>query len=235
MTRIVAVARACLLELSRRRGVIALLVALPLVFYLARRDLAGQSIRMLALGLGWTVSTLALFVAVSAKDFDRRLRLAGYAAWQLVLGRVLAVTALGLLLATGYAALILVDQDVDRLWAVLLLLVTTTLVAAPLGAVCAAVLPRELEGTLALLAIFAMQMLADPASSLARVLPYWSTRELGTYAIDGTAGDYLVRGLVHFGITGLLLTAAAVLVSVVRLRLQPASLPQVAADTRRQV
>lgn len=232
MTRMAAVARACLLELSRRRGVIALLVALPLVFYLARRDLTGQSIRMLALGLGWTVSTLALFVAVSAKDFDRRLRLVGYGAWQLVLGRVLAVTALGLLLAVGYAALILVDQDVARPWAALLLLATTTLIAAPLGAVCAAVLPRELEGTLALLAIFAMQMLIDPAHSLARVLPYWSTRELGTYAIDGTAGDYLARGMVHFAVTGVLLTAAAVAVGVIRLQLQPAWPPQ-AADTAR--
>ena len=168
MTPIGAVVRACLLEVSRRRGVIVLLVLLPMVFYLVRRDLEGQSIRMLALGLGWTVSTVALFVAVSARGIDRRLRLSGYAAWHLVVGRGLAITACGLPLAGMFGLLIAVDQDVDRVWAVILLLVTTTLIAAPLGAVFGALLPRDLEGALALLVVLATQMLADPSERLAK-------------------------------------------------------------------
>lgn len=226
MTPVRAVIRACLLDVSRRRGVILLLALLPLVFYLVRRDLEGQAIRMLALGLGWTVSTVALFVAVAARGVDRRLRLSGYAAWHLVAGRALAVTACGLPLAGVYGLLIAVDQDVDRVWAVVLLLVTTTLIGAPLGAVVGALLPRDLEGTLALLAVFAVQMLTDPGDHIARVLPFWSTREIGTYAIDGTGDDYLGRGLAHFAVTWLLLVATAMIVSTVRLRLAGIPLPR---------
>lgn len=203
-----------------------LLVLLPLVFYLVRRELEGQSIRMLALGLGWTVSAVALFVTVSARGVDRRLRLAGYAAWQLVAGRALAITACGLLLASAYGLLIALDQSVDRGWAVALLLVTTTLIAAPLGAVFGLLLPRDLEGALALLAVMATQMLADPSESIAKVLPFWSTREIGTYAIDGTGSDYLIRGVAHFSSSWLLLIAIAVTVSSLRLRLAPIPVPR---------
>lgn len=227
MTPIGAVVRACLLEVSRRRGVIVLLVLVPMVFYLVRRDLEGQSIRMLALGLGWTVSTVALFVAVSARGIDRRLRLSGYAAWHLVVGRGLAITACGLPLAGMFGLLIAVDQDVDRVWAVILLLVTTTLIAAPLGAVFGALLPRDLEGALALLVVLATQMLADPSERLAKILPFWSTREIGTYAIDGTGYDYLARGVAHFAATWLLLIAAAIAISTIRLRLARIPAPQV--------
>ena len=129
------------------------------------------------------------------------------------------MTACGGVLAAGYAGLVAVDQDVRRYWAVVLLLVTTVLVAAPLGAVVATFVPRDLEGALALLTVLATQMLADPAGSVAKVLPFWSTRELGTYAIDGTDGGYLARGLAHFAATWVLLVAVSLGVSAVRLRL----------------
>jgi len=43
-----------------------MLVVLPLAFYLARRDLPFSAVVVLALGLGWAVSTLALFSTVNA-------------------------------------------------------------------------------------------------------------------------------------------------------------------------
>ena len=55
------IAKFSLRQVARRRGVVLLLIALPLSFYLVRRDLQGQSIRFLALGLGWAVSTVTLF------------------------------------------------------------------------------------------------------------------------------------------------------------------------------
>ena len=89
-------------------------------------------------------------------------------------------------------------------------------------------LPRELEGALALLTVLPTQMLADPAGNLAKVLPFWSAREIGTYAIDGTDGGYLARGLTHFAVAWLLLTALATVASAVRLRL--VRLPAPATD-----
>jgi hypothetical protein len=223
-----AVARATVREVLRRRGVVLLLLLLPLSFYAVRRDLQGQSVRMLALGLGWAVSTLALFTASASRSVDLRLRISGMPVAALVLGRAAAVTACGGVLAAGYAGLVAVDQDVRRYWAVVLLLVTTVLVAAPLGAVVATFVPRDLEGALALLTVLATQMLADPAGSIAKGLPFWSTRELGTYAIDGTDGGYLTRGLLHFAATWVLLVAVALGVSAVRLRLVrlPRPLPE---------
>jgi hypothetical protein len=92
-------------EVRRRRGVLLLLVLLPLAFYLVRRDQQGQSIRMLALGLGWAVSTLALFSSAAARSLEHRLRVTGYRTRQLLLGRLLAITACGLVLAAFYGTL----------------------------------------------------------------------------------------------------------------------------------
>ena len=219
MSPTIVVARMSIREVWRRRGVLILLVLLPLAFYLVRRDQQGQSIRMLALGLGWAVSTLALFSSAAARSVEYRLRVTGYRTRQLLLGRLLAITACGLMLAAIYGTLIAFDQDVNRIWAVELILVTTVMIAAPLGAVLAAFVPGELEGALALLTVLATQMLADPAGAIAKSLPFWSTREIGTFAIDATGSDYLARGLAHFLATWILLTVGAVAISAIRLRL----------------
>jgi hypothetical protein len=233
MNATIVVTRMCLREIARRRGVLVLLVILPLAFYLVRRDLQGQSIRMLALGLGWAVSTLALFSSYAARSVDHRLRVTGYRSGQLLIGRLLAVTCCGLILATAYGVLIALDQDVNRLWAAELLLVTTVVIAAPLGALLGAFVPGELEGALALLTVLATQMLADPAGFIPKMLPFWSTRELGTYAIDAAGPDYLTRGFLHFAATWALLAIGAVTVSAVRLRLVHLPQPQARAADRR--
>jgi hypothetical protein len=90
-----------------------------------------------------------LFSSSAARSVDLRLRVTGYRTGQLLIGRLLAITGCGLVLAAAYGTLIAVDQDVSRLWAVELLLVTTVAVAAPLGAVLAFFVPGELEGALA--------------------------------------------------------------------------------------
>jgi hypothetical protein len=217
------VARVGLRELSRRPLALLLVTALPLAFYVVRADVPGQAIRFLSLGVGWAVATLALFTHVSARHLDRRLGLVGAAPTALFLGRQAVLVGVGLAMAVGYFALVAASQDISRLWAVGLLLGTTSVVAGPLGAMVSLLVPRELEGALALLVIMAMQMLADPNGTIARFLPLWSTRELGTFAIDATDTGYLVRGLTHFAATALLCLATAWTVSVIRLR--PVRLP----------
>lgn len=215
----ITIARMSLREVARRRGVVILMITLPLSFYLVRRDLPGQSIRFLALGIAWAVSTLSLFAACAARPVDQRLRLSGLATRHLVVGRLMAMLTCGMVLATGYFAVVLMDQHVQRMWAVGLLLATTVLVAAPIGFLIAAVLSRELEGALALLVVVSTQMLADPAGSIAPWLPFWSTRELATYAIDGTGQDYLARGLLHAALVFAVTLIAATAITAVRLRI----------------
>lgn len=225
---VLAAAVTGLRELSRRRAALLLVLVLPLVFYLVRIDVHWQAIRFLALGVGWAVATLALFSHVGARRLDQRLAVAGASPTALFFGRQLALVAVGLPVAAVYFLLVAATQDVLRLPAVGLLLVTTVLVAAPLGAVVSLVVPRELEGALALLSVMTLQLLVDPGDAAARVLPLWSTRELGAYAIEAVGSEYLQRGLVHVSVVLAVCVVVGWVASVVRLA--PVRLPVPAPD-----
>ncbi|MEV4754994.1 hypothetical protein AB0J86_07760 [Micromonospora sp. NPDC049559] len=219
MTKTLTVAEAALRELLRRRSVLLILLLLPLAFYLSRRgDHLGQSIRFVCLGLGWALSTAALFAGSAARGIEPRLRLSGYRSRHLVVGRLLALWAVGLLLSAPYFVLIRLDQHDVRYGAIALIMLLMVVVAAPFGLVLSAVLPRELEGTLVLLTVVGLQMIMDPASSSSRVLPFWFSREIGTYAIDHTDAGYLNRGLGQGIAFGVVLTALFALAASVRLR-----------------
>lgn len=206
-------------EVGRRRVAVALLVTLPLWFYLARRDFTGQSVRMLTLGIGWSISTLTLFVVNGARGLDPRLRLTGASVSSIVGGRLLAMTGLGALLGAAYWLLVVIDQPLPHPAAAGLMMLVTALVAAPLGNVLAVLLPRELEGALALFSVVAVQMLADPDGAMARVMPFWSARELATYVVDGTGMHHLWRALAHAALTWVLCTVGSLVLSGRRLRL----------------
>jgi hypothetical protein len=219
MTRTLTVAEMALRELARRRAVLAILLLLPLAFYLSRRgDHLGQSVRFVCLGLGWAQSTAALFAGNAARTIEPRLRLSGYRSHHLVLGRLTGLWTVGTLLSLPYFLLIRLDQHDIRYGAIALIMMLTVVVAAPFGLALSAVLPRELEGTLVLLIVFGLHMMIDPASTSSRTLPFWFSREIGTYAVDHTDGGYLERGLLHGAIFATALMALVATVSSVRLR-----------------
>lgn len=219
MNKILTVAEMALRELLRRRSVLVILLLLPLAFYLSRRgDHLGQSIRFVCLGLGWALSTAALFAGSASRAMEPRLRLSGYRSHHLYLGRLSALWTVGLALSAPYFVLILVDQHDVRYGSVGLVMVLMVAVSAPFGLALSTVLPRELEGTLVLLIIVGLQMMTDPASLAARLLPFWSSREIGTYAIDHTDTGYLTRGIVHGVIATAVLLAAVAVASGFRLR-----------------
>ncbi|TDC36821.1 hypothetical protein E1211_12335 [Micromonospora sp. 15K316] len=219
MTKILVVAESALRELLRRRSVLVILLLLPLAFYLSRRgDHLGQSIRFVCLGLGWALSTAALFAGSAARGIEPRLRLSGYRSPHLVFGRLLALWTVGVLLSVPYFVLILVDQHDVRYGAIALIMALTVVVAAPFGLLLSAVLPRELEGTLVLLTVVGLQMVMDPADETTRALPFWFSREIGTYAIDHTDGGYLTRGLIQGGTFAAVLTLLVAVAAAVRLR-----------------
>lgn len=216
------VAEMALREIARRRGVLAILVVFPLAFYLSRRnEYTGQSIRFVCLGLGWALSTAALFAGSAARAIEPRLRLSGYRSRHLYLGRLAALWTVGLLLSVPYFVLIRFDQDHVRYGAIGLIMLLTVAVAAPFGLALSAVLPKELEGMLVLLIVVGLQMMMDPAGSAARLLPFWFSREIGTYAVDHTDGGYLSRGLVHAVVFLAALLAVVAVASGHRLRQRP--------------
>jgi hypothetical protein len=217
VTKILVVAEMAVREILRRRVVLVILLLLPLAFYLSRRgDYLGQSIRFVCLGLGWALSTAALFAGSAARGIEPRLRLSGYRDRHLVCGRLVALWTVGVLLSAPYFVLIRLDQHDVRYGAIALIMALTVAVAAPFGLALSAVLPRELEGTLVLLVVVGLQMMVDPASAASRLLPFWFSRELATYAVDHTGGGYLDRGLLHGVLSSALLIA--VVAAAARLR-----------------
>ena len=222
--KILTVAEMALREIARRRSVLLILALLPLAFYLSRRDgHLGQSIRFVCLGIGWAVSTAALFAGNAARGLEPRLRLSGYRGWDLHGGRLLALWVLGAALAVPYFLLILLDDHHPgtRYASVALILAGVVAVAPPFGLLLSAVLPRELEGTLVLLTVVGLQMLVEPESLTAKLLPFWFVREIGTYAIDLTDDGYLRRGLLHAALTLAVVLVAGTAAALTRLRVRP--------------
>lgn len=236
MTRWLTVAEMTARDLVRRRAALGLLFTLPLAFYLARHDRTGQSVRFASLGLGFAVSTVGLFAGTAAKSLEPRLRLGGYRTRELVAGRLGALLVMGLVVAALYLGIIVVDQPLQRPAIIALELAVTTAVAAPLGLLLSALVPRDLEGTLLLITLVGVQFIMDPVEPVARLLPFWSMRELGTYAVDLTDAGYLRRGLAHGVATTMLLTAATAILAALRLRRRPhlrLEPPPPSSDTRR--
>jgi hypothetical protein len=222
VNKVLVVAEMAVREVARRKAVLLILLLFPLAFYLSRRgDHLGQSVRFVCLGVGWALSTAALFAGSAARSIEPRLRLSGYRTWHLATGRLLALWTVGLLVAAPYLVLIRFDQPDVRHGAVTLIMAFTVAVAAPLGLAISAVLPRELEGTLVLLVIVGLQMVMDPAGAAARLLPFWFSREIGTYAIDHTDSGYLTRGIAHAALFLAALLAIVAVGAAVRLRRRP--------------
>lgn len=218
MSRVLLLARATAAELLRRRVLVVAMVLTPLAFYVARHDLTGQSIRFVAIGMSWGLSTLAAFAGVAGRSLDTRLVLAGWGRGELFAGRLTGLLAVSLPLATVYTTVVLLDRDLDRPAGLVAMMLLTVLVALPLGLLLGALLGRPLEVAVVLLVVCGMQMLSDPADSWAPALPFWSVRQLGTWTVDGTGNGDLSSGLVHATITVAVLVAATVAVRGVALR-----------------
>ncbi|MEV7329712.1 hypothetical protein [Micromonospora sp. NPDC093244] len=219
MTRLVTVAEMTLRELLRRRGVLLLLLLMPLTFYLIRRDAyLGQSVRSLLLGVGWAVSTAALFATSAARELEPRLRLAGYRPHHLYLGRMLGLWTVGLVISVPFLLLPVLDGADLRYGGLVAAMLCSVAVAAPFGMLIGTLLPRELEGTLLLLTVVTVQMLIDPAGSGAKLTPFWSSREIATWTVDHTDAGYLTRGVLHGLVVTALLVLGVATVASVRLR-----------------
>lgn len=101
------------------------------------------------------------------------------------------------------------------------------LLALALGALVAAVVPRDLEGAPLLPAVMAVQVLVAPDKSRTLALPLWSAREPASYILDVAdavgplgpeAGDYLYHGPAHRAAYGPALGTTSRLLGVLRLR-----------------
>jgi hypothetical protein len=204
--------------LLRRRSAMAILLALPLLLYLARHDAVGQSIRGLLFGVSWAVTTVAYFAAIEVRDAEPRLCLAGWSWARLLAGRVLGLLAIGGTVAGAYALLSVVDQPVRDPGALVVDFAVTAVVSVLVGTALGAVFHRELEGALVIFLVAALQSVVNPDTVLAHLIPFWSSREIGTYAIDGPDFAPLLPGLGHAALVVVVAAVVTLVVSTRRLR-----------------
>lgn len=197
-------AEATVRAVLRRQLTVGILVVMPVAFYVVTHDTVGRSVRSLAFGVSWAVSTLAFFATVSARDIEPRLVLAGWRRIDLVVGRLVGLCGVVAALTALFGTLVAVDQDVRSAGAVFVDFAVTGAVAVAVGTAVGTLIGKEMEGTLILFFLAGMQAIANPFDAWSRALPFWSSRELGTWAVDGPDVGSPTEGLLHALITTLL-------------------------------
>jgi hypothetical protein len=202
-------------DLGRRRLALAIVILLPMVFYFfyelqpvdpAMEQLLAENpaeaaaadmwvVATGAIGVGWAVAVAALFVMIGSRRADQSLLLAGYRPTELLVGRVLTVLGLTAVVTPVFALVIWSQRDLDFV-PLAAAIGLSGVVAATIGVLAAAIVPREMEGVLLIIGVIGIQMTADPQ----RWMPLWG------------AGEMLARSA---GLPGAASAGAAILHSVI--------------------
>ena len=171
-------------DLTRRHVALALLIALPLAFYLASVGSEG-AMPLIAGGIGmaFSVSGATLFSVLSSEEVDQRLVLGGYRPLELLLGRMAFLGPLGLLIGAGFSLLMWLVTDPLRPWVMALGVAVVALQSIPFGLAVGAAVPRELEGTLVLIGVVGMQLAMEPDAAVAKALPFYGAGRLFESAV----------------------------------------------------
>ena len=178
-------------DLLRRHIALALLVALPLLFYLSSVRHGRDAIPGGAIGMAFAVAGATLFSSLSALAVDQRLVLTGYRPVELLVGRLLFLGPLGLGVSALFSALMSVVSHPANPWLLGLGTAAVGVQAVPFGLAAAAIVPRELEGTLVVIGVVGMQMSAGSSTNLAKALPFYGPRELVEAGVTGHGGVLL--------------------------------------------
>ena len=209
--RVLVVAEMQARDLRRRRVAVGLLVALPLAFYFSLLTEPEDPFVFVAGGIGmaWSVAGAALFSMLAARRIDPRLVLSGYRPHELLLGRLLLLEAFALALLVGFSVLIEILSPADELAALLIGLALAALIGVAVGLAAAAVVPRELEGTLAIVGVVGVNMSVPPDAALAPALPFYGASDFLHRAAGASdaGGDALAHSLAY--------TAALLAVAIV--------------------
>jgi hypothetical protein len=172
-------------DLVRRRVALGLLVAVPLSFYLTSAGRDSGAPLTGGVGMAFAVSGATLFSIVSTHAVDQRLVLAGYRPIELLLGRIGFLGPLGLAIAAAFVALMAGMSHPARIWVVAMGLAAVALQAVPFGLAVGAAVPRELEGTLAIIGVVGVQLASGSGTVVAKTLPFYGPGKLIEAGIEG--------------------------------------------------
>lgn len=192
-------------DLLRRHVALVLLIALPVCFYVSAASQGGRTaIPSGAIGMAFAVSGAALFSSLSAVQVDQRLVLGGYRPGELLAARLLFLGALAVVVAAAFATLMTLVSHPARPALLVVGVAVVGLLAVPFGLAVAAVVARELEGTLLVIGVVGMQIAAHPDTLLAKMLPFYGARRLVDAAVTGSGGLLVPAAIVVAHAAGLL-------------------------------
>ena len=196
-TRILTVAEMQARDLVRRRLALFLFVAIPVAFSSATIGGPSDSVFIGGIGMAFAIGGTTLFAMLGSRRIDPRLVLAGYRHWELILGRLFLLESSALALVGLFAAYFTLTLHPARPGLMVLGLVLVALVTVPLALALGVVLPRELEGALAIIGIVGIEEALPLASPVGPWLPlYGAARTLGA------ASDHPELGYSTWAIVG---------------------------------
>lgn len=196
-------------EQLRARTVVAMLVAIPVLFVVVSADVLSEFASALggsvagasaaALGAGWAAAFLAgalgYFQIASSHDADRRLSLAGLAPVKLVVARIAASLVLGLVVSSLAFLTLLLRTGVAHPAHAFAAILLFAIIYIGIGTIVGSFISEPLEGSLAVAFVFLIDAFSGPGMSdgggLARLMP---TREAADLLIAAGGGRYSPAG-----------------------------------------
>ncbi len=182
-------------DLVRRRLAIIILVALPLAFYLSIDPASPFAVVAGGIGMSWSVAAAALFAVLASRRTDPRLVLAGFHPGELLLGRLLLLEGVAAILVAVFSALMIAISRPPDPATLVLGVALAALVGVPFGLALASLLPRELEGTLAIIGIVGIELSLPTSAALAPFLPLYGP--LNLLRVAAGSGEAVAPSLVH--------------------------------------
>ena len=173
-------------ELARRPVALALLTALPLTFYATSAHHSSHAAITGGIAMAFSIAGASIFAALTARPVDRRLCLAGYSPYQLLLGRVLLLELFGLIIAAGFSVVMVLGSDPSDGSALVGGVFLVAVTSVPFGLAVGALAPHELEGVLILIFVVGIQLSLESTQTIAKQLPCWGSQRLNEHAIDPT-------------------------------------------------
>jgi hypothetical protein len=165
-------------DLLRRRLAVVLLVAVPLAFTGSTIHNGSETAPFTGgIGIAFSITAIALFAMLASRPIDPRLLLAGYRRWELILGRLVLLLAVALAVDGVFCALLFAAAKPASPAHALVGVLLVALVSVPLGLALAALVPRELEGTLAIIGLVGVEESLHFDSLVARLLPHYGAAQ----------------------------------------------------------
>jgi hypothetical protein len=161
LTRVLAIARLHGYDIVRRKLVLVLLIALPVLLYAAvpHDDFA---VVMVGTLMTLSIGGPAVFVMLGGREIDQRLGLARFRPLDLLLGRFMLLAGLGTITALLFGSLVVVVSSPPRVGYMLAGLVLMAMIAVTAGMAFGSAMPGDLEALLTLMTIVGVQLVAPP-------------------------------------------------------------------------